>query len=99
MANKKQKQDIDEITPPGSGQSGQTFGHSEQMDSKREATRSHIALIYVIAYVSIIAGAIILGTWKSFTIDDHRDILLAISGILSGPLGFIIGYYFKASSE
>ena len=99
MGNKKQKQNIDEISPPGAGQSGQTIGHTEQMDSKREATRSNIALIYVIAYVGIVAGTIILGMWKGFTIDDHRDILLAISGILSGPLGFIIGYYFKASSE
>lgn len=98
MAGKK-KQEIDEITPPGSGQAGQSLGHSEQMDSKREETRSHIALIYVVAYVAIIAGAILIGTWKNFTIDDHRDILLAISGILSGPLGFIIGYYFKASRE
>lgn len=99
MANKKHKQEIDEIPPAGAGQSGQTMGHTEQMDSKREETRSHIALIYVIAYVAIIAGTISVGMWKGFTIDDHRDILLAISGILSGPLGFIIGYYFKASSE
>ncbi|HBH46873.1 MAG: hypothetical protein A2445_05660 [Candidatus Jacksonbacteria bacterium RIFOXYC2_FULL_44_29] len=98
MAGKK-KQEIDELTPAGSGQSGQFFGHSEQMDSKREETRSHIALIYVVAYVAIIAGAILLGTWKHFTVDDHRDMLLAISGILSGPLGFIIGYYFKANRE
>lgn len=99
MPGKKYKQKIDEITPAGSGQSGQSLGHSEQMDSKREKTRSNIALIYVIAYLFIIAGALTVGYWKGYSVNDHKDILLAISGILSGPLGFIIGYYFKASSE
>lgn len=95
MATKK-PQKIDEISPPGGGQ---VAGPSEQRAAKRETTRSHIALIYVIAYLFIIAGALILGAWKGFTIQDNKDMLLAISGILSGPLGFIIGYYFKASSS
>lgn len=99
MSSKKQKQEIYEITPAGSGQSGVTLGHSEQMDSKRENTRSYIALFYVIAYLVIIAGALVVGYWKGYSVNDHKDILLAISGILSGPLGFIIGYYFKASNE
>lgn len=92
--NKQQK--IEELTPSGSSQ---ISDHSEQMDSKRETTRSSIAMIYVLAYLAIIAGALILGAFKNYTITDNKDILLAISGILSGPLGFIIGYYFKASSE
>lgn len=30
---------------------------------------------------------------------DVKDMLVAISGVLSDSLGFIIGYYFKASKE
>lgn len=96
MTEKKRRQEINELSVPGGGQvSG---GQTEQMASRRENTRSRIALIYVIAYLAIIAGAIIIGAIRDFTISEHKDILLAISGILSGPLGFIIGYYFKASS-
>ncbi len=71
---------------------------------KREDTRSKIALYYVIGYISIVAGtiAIFFGVSafiKSIIVDDLRDMLLAISGILSGPLGFIIGYYFKSHAS
>ena len=30
---------------------------------------------------------------------DVKDMLVAISGVLSGPLGFIIGYYFRDCRE
>jgi hypothetical protein len=33
--------------------------------------------------------------WQCYSVTDIKDILLAESGILSGPLGFIIGFYFK----
>ncbi|TAL19298.1 hypothetical protein EPN90_03980 [Patescibacteria group bacterium] len=66
---------------------------------KREGTRSSIALFYVIGYLVIIAGVLIMSAIKNFTISDNKDMLLAISGILSGPLGFIIGYYFKAANK
>ena len=28
-----------------------------------------------------------------------RDVLLAVSGISSGPIGFVVGYYFKGSEN
>ncbi len=63
---------------------------------KREDTRSKIALWYVLGFLIIIAYALVIFLLKDMTIDDLRDLLLAISGVLSGPLGFIIGYYFKS---
>lgn len=77
---------------------GQTSG-TAQMPLRRERTRSSIALVYVVAYLVIIAGALMFGIYKGYSINDQKDILLAISGVLSGSLGFIIGYYFKASGE
>lgn len=70
---------------------------------KRETTRSTIALIYVWGFLGIIAVALIgagvllfLGHLK---FNNVKDILVTLSGILSGPFGFIIGYYFKAESK
>ena len=41
----------------------------------------------------------LIGLLFNYTPDDYKDLLVAVSGILSGPLGFIVGYYFKASKE
>lgn len=89
---KKKTQRIDEF-PDEVGLS--TIRRAE----KREGTRSSIALFYVIGYLVIIAGVLIMSAVKDYTIGDNKDMLLAISGILSGPLGFIIGYYFKAANK
>lgn len=69
-----------------------------QSDPK-ESTRSLIAQIYVIAFFVVIGVVFLIGWNKSFSVDDYKDMLVTVSGILSGPLGFIVGYYFKASSE
>lgn len=66
---------------------------------KREDTRSKIALYYVIGFLFLIFVAIVIFAFRSLTVNDLRDLLLALSGILSGPLGFIIGYYFKSHSK
>ena len=66
---------------------------------KREDTRSKIALYYVIGFLSIVAFILIIFARNGLAVSDTRDLLLAVSGILSGPLGFIIGYYFKSYSE
>jgi len=66
---------------------------------KREDTRSKIALYYVLGFLALIFGALVLFFVKNLAVNDLRDLLLALSGILSGPLGFIIGYYFKSHSD
>ena len=67
-------------------------------DSK-ETTRSTIAKIYVIAYVVVVLLVFLTGWIKCFNSNEYKDMLIAVSGVLSGPLGFIVGYYFKASKE
>ncbi len=66
---------------------------------KREDTRSKIALYYVMGYLALVGATLILFWIRNLQVNDLRDLLLALSGILSGPLGFIIGYYFKSTSE
>ena len=66
---------------------------------RRENTRSTIAMIYVCAFFAIILAVFIVGCCKGYSVDEYKDMLVSVSGILSGPLGFIVGYYFKASQE
>lgn len=66
---------------------------------KREDTRSKIALYYVVGFLFLMLAALFLFWIRALPVNDLRDLLLALSGILSGPLGFIIGYYFKSHSE
>lgn len=70
---------------------------SDSTEGRRESTRSRIAVIYVFAFFATIGCTFIIGLIKCFAVKDYIDFLIAVSGILSGPLGFIIGYYFKAS--
>lgn len=65
---------------------------------KREDTRSKIALYYVLGFILVILYSLTLFWLRNLQVDDLRDLLLAISGVMSGPLGFIIGYYFKSQS-
>ncbi len=90
MANNKGLE-VDQYIPPAQ----RAFKLSEH----REHTRSKIALYYVLGYLFIIIMVIWLGLWTKFTVTDYKDMLLAISGILSGPLGFIIGFYFKVQGD
>lgn len=76
----------------------------QEIDSKgssdpKENTRSTIAKIYVIAYFVVVLLVFITGWFNCFDVDSYKDMLIAVSGVLSGPLGFIVGYYFKASKE
>lgn len=66
---------------------------------KREGTRSQIALYYVLGFLFIICICFIVAGIEGFNVNDTRDLLVSVSGILSGPLGFIIGYYFKSSPK
>ena len=75
-------------------------GKSDDSPEKaRETTRSEIAKFYVYAFFAILIITFVVGLLKSFKVEDYRDMLITVSGILSGPLGFIIGYYFKASTS
>lgn len=68
-------------------------------DSKKESTRTYIAQLYVWAFFIVIAIVFVTGFIHSFSVDEYKDMLVTVSGVLSGPLGFIVGYYFKASKE
>ncbi len=86
------------LTEEGHHMEMQATDKYTQSDPK-ESTRSRIAQIYVWAFFAVIAIVFLIGWDKPFSVDEYKDMLVTVSGILSGPLGFIVGYYFKASSE
>lgn len=72
----------------------------------KEDARWTIARRLVLAYVALLAFSIavpMLLLWaprvnNGFSVSDARDLMLAMSGTLSGLvgiLGFVMGYYFK----
>lgn len=65
----------------------------------KENTRSKIAQIYVWAFFIVIGVVFVIGFVRCFEVDEYKDMLVTVSGVLSGPLGFIVGYYFKATKE
>lgn len=72
---------------------------TEISQNPKENTRRLIAGLYVCAFFAIIYICLIIGVVNNYSVNDYKDILIAVSGVLSGPLGFIVGYYFKASTE
>ena len=68
-------------------------------ENKKESTRTYIAQLYVWAFFVVIGIVFAVGLIKCFSVNEYKDMLVTVSGVLSGPLGFIVGYYFKASKE
>jgi hypothetical protein len=66
--------------------------------------RLRTATLIISGYLIFILGAMVIGAVSLFlpingTINDVKDIILTISGIFSGPLGLIIGYFYRAEKE
>ena len=68
-------------------------------NTRKESTRTYIAQLYVWAFFVVIGFVFVIGVIKCFSVDEYKDMLVTVSGVLSGPLGFIVGYNFKASKE
>ena len=63
----------------------------------KENTRTYIAQLYVWAFFIVVGIVFFIGLINCFSVNEYKDMLVTVSGVLSGPLGFIVGYYFKAS--
>lgn len=72
----------------------------DPVSTKREDTRGRLAMFFLAGFFLILSlGIVLAGFSDGDKVTDAREILLTISGILSGPLGFVIGYYFRSSEE
>jgi hypothetical protein len=82
----------------------------KKMPSKREERhalqlfRMRTANIFVISYLMFIFASIVVGGLSLFIPmnggpEKVKDLILTISGIFSGPLGLIIGYFYRNHAE
>ncbi len=94
----KENQDTDKSTQT-ENRTGENTDRNMSSDTRKESTRTYIAQLYVWAFFIVIGAVFVVGLIKCFTVDEYKDMLVTVSGVLSGPLGFIVGYYFKASKE
>lgn len=77
-------------------------GDVSQEDEKpehREQTRSKMALLFVLGFFSILFLCIAYAVKVGASLNELKDILVAIIGALSGTLGFIVGFYYKSIKE
>lgn len=79
-----------------------TGGDVSEEDEKpehREHTRSKMALLFVLGFFSILFLCIAYAIKVKASLNELKDILVAIIGALSGTLGFIVGFYYKSIKE
>lgn len=91
-------QNTDAMVQAGNSNSGNTDKNMSS-DTRKESTRTYIAQLYVWAFFIVICFVFVVGAITKFSVDEYKDMLVTVSGVLSGPLGFIVGYYFKASKD
>ena len=66
--------------------------------------RGIIALVFIGIFAFFIISSLILGGLSLFfdlkgKIGDVKEFIMTMSGIFSGPLGLVIGYYFRSEIE
>lgn len=70
------------------------------LKQKREGTRGFFSIIFLGGFIFLLTLGMVLGFFMDGNqLDNTREILLTIAGILSGPMGFVVGYYFRRSEE
>jgi hypothetical protein len=85
-------------SPVGSGRL-----HPTAVQQKRENTRGILATTFIVGFFVMLLAGFFLAAINDLPLSDKskhlQDILLTISGVLSGPLGFVVGYYFRKADD
>jgi hypothetical protein len=70
------------------------------IQEKREDARGRLAMVFTVATFSLFfMGFVIVAVSEGDKIANLKEVLLTVSGIFSGLLGFVIGYYFRKGEE
>ncbi len=78
--------------------------NSDSIYSKREDTRSRLAIIYtVLTFIIFFSGmliAVVDGLARNVSIIENLEVIIPlISGVFLGTLGFVLGYYFRKAEK
>lgn len=78
--------------------------NKDSIYSKRENTRSTLAIVYTIATFTVFLIAMFIAVLdglvrKVSIIDNLAAVIPLISGVFFGTLGFVLGYYFRKGEE
>ena len=90
---------IDSDTLQCEKNSPDTGDDKDDSGAAREHTRSKMALVYVLGFFSIIYLCFLYAIIMKSSLNDLKEILVAVIGALSSTLGFIVGYYYKSTQE
>lgn len=67
---------------------------------RKEDTRGRLAIFFLLGFFFLLFAGMVLAAWDSTDkLTSIKEVALTLSGILSGPLGFVIGYYFRSSED
>ena len=88
-----------EISDEPDKHTGGDVSEEDEKPEHREHTRSKMALLFVLGFFSILFLCIAYAIKVKASLNDLKDILVAIIGALSGTLGFIVGFYYKSIKE
>lgn len=72
----------------------------EQRPVAREQTASYIGYIIVGTFTfSVVACFIVvfINVWREQDLDASFELFKTVSALMSGPLGFVLGFYFRES--
>ncbi len=70
------------------------------LKKKKEAARERLAIVFVIGlFIVILVGMVLAYLGDETKVQNITQTIVSISGVLTGPLGFIIGYYFRKQEE
>ena len=71
------------------------------VERKREDVRGILSLVFLVGFflVLIIGMLIALTNSQGDPATNVKEVILTISGILAGPLGFVIGFYFRSKED
>lgn len=63
----------------------------------RERTRGLLAGILLIAFVAMMSIPIVMIWTGRLEMSEGRELMTTIGSVMAGPLGFVLGYYFKSA--
>lgn len=89
----------DEIQDGTSKDSNVSRDDDNENVKPRELTRSRMALLFVLGFFSILFLCVAYAVKVNASLNELKDLLVAVIGALSGTLGFIVGFYYKSMKE